>query len=300
MSVANIIDEFGKIDEKYLSDTFTNTLNIVSTPLTDAALLVGAPTPANPATATNVAKIQLVGNLDGASQKEWNIAVASAGHAGYTGSSLEVWGYDNAGAFPDRRALLISEDAQTVTVGNDFSSNPVLQLSGTVNDVITTGRVYDEVYNPAITNLNISTGPQAIAPPFYSTTARGQIGGGTNIEAQFECPKTGVYALIMTVRMTNAAPTHWQPNELLSLTTIDQTAGAPDDGIVPNGSIDFNTNSLLMPALSDDMPNDLTAMTLVNLVQGKNYYSTLGIYQADNSPSLTISPSAGISIYRLG
>ena len=148
MSVSNIIDANGKIDELYLSDTFTNTLNIVSTPLTDAALLVGAPTPANPATATNVAKIQLVGNLDGASQKEWDIAVASAGHAGYTGSSLEVWGYDNAGAFPDRRALLISEDAQTVTVGNDFSSNPVLQLSGTVNDVITTGRVYDEVYNP--------------------------------------------------------------------------------------------------------------------------------------------------------
>jgi hypothetical protein len=272
----------------------------VSTPLTDAALLIGAPTPANPATATNVAKIQLVGNLDGANEKEWDIAVASAGHSGYTGSALEVWGYNNGGAYPDRRALLISPDATTVTVGNDFTATPVLEVSGLVGGVQTSGQVYDEVFNPTITNLNISTGPLAIAPPFYSTNARGQIGGGTNINAQFNCPKTGVYALIMTVRMTNAAPTHWAPNELLTLTTIDQTVGAPDDGIVPNGSIDFNTNALLMPAPSDEAPNDLTAMTLVNLVQGKTYFSTLGIYQADNSPSLTISPSAGISIYRLG
>lgn len=299
MSVSNIIDANGKIDELYLSDTFTNTLNIVSTPLTDAALLVGAPTPANPATATNVAKIQLVGNLDGASQKEWDIAVASAGHAGYTGSSLEVWGYDNAGAFPDRRALLISEDAQTVTVGNDFSSNPVLQLSGTVNDVITTGRVYDEVYNPAITNLNISTGPQAIDPPFYSTEARGQIGAGTTIDAQITCSKTGVYAVLMTVRMTSAAPTHYAPNELLWLETLDQTVGAPDNGIVPNGSINVNTNILGVPT-AGALPNDFTAMTLVNLVEGKVYMIGCGINQLDGAPSVTISPSAGISIYRLG
>jgi hypothetical protein len=130
----------------------------VSTPLTDAALLIGAPTPANPATATNVAKIQLIGNLDGASNKEWDIAVASAGHSGYTGSALEVWGYNNGGAYPDRRALLISPDATTVTVGNDFTTTPVLQLSGLVGAAVTTSKVYDEIYNPlpALPGMSLS------------------------------------------------------------------------------------------------------------------------------------------------